>query len=79
MLMVPLPPVVASAPRHLDETVHRNVRLVRHITFPAARASARYDTKALWTLTVAIGQMCFWIPVALIAKPIVGQEPHWSK
>jgi alkylhydroperoxidase family enzyme len=44
-----------------------------------ARASAHYDHKALWTLTVAIGQMCFFIPVALIAKPIPGQEPHWSK
>jgi alkylhydroperoxidase family enzyme len=44
-----------------------------------ARASAHYDHKALWTLTVAIGQMCFFIPVALIAKPIPGKEPHWSK
>jgi alkylhydroperoxidase family enzyme len=44
-----------------------------------ARASAHYDHKALWTLTAAIGQMCFFIPVALIGKPIPGQEPHWSK
>ena len=44
-----------------------------------ARASAHYDDKALWTLTVAIGQMCFFIPVALIAKPIPGQEPHYRK
>jgi hypothetical protein len=44
-----------------------------------AKASAHYDVKALWTLTMAIGQMCFWIPVALIAKPIPGKEPHWSK
>jgi alkylhydroperoxidase family enzyme len=44
-----------------------------------ARASAHYDTKALWTLTLAIGQMCFFIPVAVIARPIAGQEPHWSK
>jgi alkylhydroperoxidase family enzyme len=44
-----------------------------------ARASARYDTKALWTLTAAIGQMCFFIPVALVAKPIPGKEPRWSK
>jgi alkylhydroperoxidase family enzyme len=44
-----------------------------------ARASAHYDHKALWTLTGAIGQMCFFIPVALIGKPIPGQEPHWSK
>ncbi len=42
-------------------------------------AKAHYNTKALWTLTMAIGQMCFWIPVALIAKPIPGKEPHWSK
>jgi alkylhydroperoxidase family enzyme len=44
-----------------------------------ARASAHYDAKALWTLTMAIGQMCFFIPVALIGKPIPGKEPHWSK
>ena len=44
-----------------------------------ARASAHYDDKALWTLTVAIGQICFFIPVALIAKPIPGREPHYSK
>lgn len=44
-----------------------------------ARASAHYDNKALWTLTMAIGQMCFFISVALIAKPIPGKEPHWSK
>jgi alkylhydroperoxidase family enzyme len=44
-----------------------------------ARASAHYDVKALWTLTLAIGQMCFFIPVALIAKPIPGREPHYSK
>ena len=44
-----------------------------------ARASAHNDDKALWTLTLAIGQMCFFIPVALIAKPIPGQEPHYSK
>lgn len=44
-----------------------------------ARASAHYDHKALWTLTMAIGQMCFFIPVALIGKPLPGQEPHWTK
>jgi alkylhydroperoxidase family enzyme len=44
-----------------------------------ARASAHYDDKALWTLTLAIGQICFFIPVALIAKPIPGQEPHYSR
>jgi alkylhydroperoxidase family enzyme len=44
-----------------------------------ARASAHYDSKALWTLVMAIGQMCFWIPVALIGKPVPGKEPHWTK
>jgi alkylhydroperoxidase family enzyme len=44
-----------------------------------ARASARYNDKALWTLTMAIAQMCFFIPVALIAKPIPGKEPHYRK
>jgi alkylhydroperoxidase family enzyme len=44
-----------------------------------ARASHHYDVKALWTLTLAIGQICFFIPVALIAKPIPGKEPHYSK
>lgn len=44
-----------------------------------ARASAHYDHKALWTLTMAIGQMCFFIPVALIGKPVPGKEPHWSR
>ena len=44
-----------------------------------ARASAHHDDKALWTLTLAIGQICFFIPVALIAKPIPGQEPHYSR
>jgi alkylhydroperoxidase family enzyme len=43
-----------------------------------ARASAQYDDKALWTLTLAIGQICFFIPVALIARPIPGKEPHYS-
>jgi alkylhydroperoxidase family enzyme len=43
-----------------------------------ARAAAHYDEKALWTLIVTIGQICFFIPVALIAKPIPGREPHYS-
>ncbi|MFG1947672.1 carboxymuconolactone decarboxylase family protein [Nonomuraea sp. NPDC048826] len=38
-----------------------------------AAASAHYDDKALWTLILAIGQICFFIPVALIAKPIPGR------
>ncbi|MBG0832110.1 carboxymuconolactone decarboxylase family protein [Planomonospora sp. ID67723] len=40
-----------------------------------ARASTHYDDKALWTLILAIGQICFFIPVALIAKPIPGKAP----
>jgi alkylhydroperoxidase family enzyme len=44
-----------------------------------ARARSHYDDEALWTLTVVIAHMCFFIPVALIGKPIPGQEPHWSQ
>jgi alkylhydroperoxidase family enzyme len=46
-----------------------------------AKASAHYDDKALWTLTVAIGQICLFIPVALIGKPIPGRPPgkNYSK
>lgn len=40
-----------------------------------ARAAEHYDEQGLWNLTVAIGQMCFFIPVALIAKPIPGKAP----
>lgn len=40
-----------------------------------ARASAHYDDKALWTLTMAMSQICFFIPVALIGKPIPGKAP----
>ncbi|WP_157254713.1 carboxymuconolactone decarboxylase family protein [Nonomuraea typhae] len=36
------------------------------------RAAAHYDDKALWTLILTISQICFFIPVALIAKPIPG-------
>ncbi|MEV6986357.1 carboxymuconolactone decarboxylase family protein [Sphaerisporangium sp. NPDC051017] len=38
-----------------------------------AKASTHYDDKALWTLTLVIAQICFFIPVALIAKPIPGK------
>ena len=44
-----------------------------------AGASAHYDHKALWTLTMAIGQMCFFMPVALIGKPLPGTDARWSK
>ncbi|BCJ27771.1 carboxymuconolactone decarboxylase family protein [Actinocatenispora sera] len=37
-----------------------------------ARAAAHYDERALWTLTLVIGQICLFIPVALIAQPIPG-------
>jgi alkylhydroperoxidase family enzyme len=43
-----------------------------------ARALAHYDDKAVWTLTLAIGQICFFIPVAVIAAPVPGQEPHYG-
>jgi alkylhydroperoxidase family enzyme len=39
------------------------------------RAAAHYDAKALWTLTLAISQICYFIPVALVAKPIPGMPP----
>jgi len=38
-----------------------------------AKASVHYDDTAMWTLTLAIAQICFFIPVALIAKPIPGK------
>ncbi|MEU1472522.1 carboxymuconolactone decarboxylase family protein [Streptomyces sp. NPDC005761] len=38
-----------------------------------ARASALYDDEALWTLTMAIGHFCLFVPVALIGKPIPGR------
>lgn len=40
-----------------------------------AEAAEHYDTQALWTLTIAIGQVTFWIPVALIGKPLAGRSP----
>jgi alkylhydroperoxidase family enzyme len=42
-----------------------------------AKARAHYDEKELWTLTLAIGQICFFIPVALIAKPVPGKAKHY--
>ncbi|MEV0381534.1 carboxymuconolactone decarboxylase family protein [Nonomuraea sp. NPDC050643] len=38
-----------------------------------AKAAVHYDEKALWTLILAIAQISFFIPVALIAKPIPGK------
>lgn len=42
-----------------------------------ARAAALYDEKALWTLILAIAQICFFVPVALIARPIPGVAEHY--
>ncbi|MEU5881213.1 carboxymuconolactone decarboxylase family protein [Spirillospora sp. NPDC047279] len=39
------------------------------------QASAHYDDKALATLTLAIGQVGFFIPLALIGKPLPGVSP----
>ncbi|MEU1630590.1 carboxymuconolactone decarboxylase family protein [Streptomyces sp. NPDC020096] len=45
-----------------------------------ARASKHYDDKALATLTIAIGQVNFFIPLALIGKPLAGVKPseQWT-
>ncbi|GAA3567707.1 carboxymuconolactone decarboxylase family protein [Nonomuraea rosea] len=40
-----------------------------------ARASEQYDDKALTTLVMAIGQVCFFLPLALIGKPLPGTSP----
>jgi len=40
-----------------------------------AKARNHHDEKALWTLIMAISQICFFIPVAAIAKPIPGKPP----
>ncbi|MFI0242020.1 carboxymuconolactone decarboxylase family protein [Streptomyces sp. NPDC016845] len=37
-----------------------------------ARAAQHYDAKALATLAMAIGQVSFFIPLALIGKPLPG-------
>ncbi|TDD42289.1 carboxymuconolactone decarboxylase family protein [Saccharopolyspora elongata] len=46
-----------------------------------AKAAAHYDDLALWTLTMAIGHFCLFVPVALIGKPIPGRPPgtNYSK
>ena len=38
-----------------------------------AKAAEQYDPKALATLTIAIGQANFWMPVALIGRPLPGR------
>ena len=40
-----------------------------------ARAAEHYDPKALVTLSVAIGQAMFFMPVALIGRPLPGMPP----
>ena len=40
-----------------------------------AQASAHYDDKAIATLAMAIGQVCFFIPLALIGRPLPGVSP----
>ncbi|MFI6445629.1 carboxymuconolactone decarboxylase family protein [Kitasatospora sp. NPDC050543] len=45
-----------------------------------AEAARHYDPKALATLTIAIGQVNFFVPLALIGKPIPGVAPseQWT-
>lgn len=40
-----------------------------------AEASKHYDDKAMVTLIMAIGQVCFFVPLALIGKPVPGVWP----
>ncbi|MFC6880194.1 MULTISPECIES: hypothetical protein [Actinomadura] len=40
-----------------------------------AQASEHYEDKALATLTMAIGQVGFFTPLALIGKPLPGVAP----
>ncbi|MBB3732949.1 carboxymuconolactone decarboxylase family protein [Nonomuraea dietziae] len=46
-----------------------------------ARASEQYEDQALATLIMAIGQVCFFLPLALIGKPLPGLSPaeQWRK
>lgn len=39
-----------------------------------AQVAEHYDDKALATLMIAIGQVNFFIPIALIAKPVPGRS-----
>jgi AhpD family alkylhydroperoxidase len=45
-----------------------------------AEASEHYDAKALTTLAVAIGQVNFFVPLAVIGKPLPGKSPaeQWT-
>ncbi|MEV0404354.1 carboxymuconolactone decarboxylase family protein [Actinoallomurus sp. NPDC050550] len=40
-----------------------------------ALASEHYDDKALATLAIAIGQVGFFVPLALIGRPLPGKSP----
>jgi len=40
-----------------------------------AEAARHYDEKALATLMMAIGQVCFFVPIALIGRPLAGATP----
>ncbi|MGW0811028.1 carboxymuconolactone decarboxylase family protein [Nonomuraea sp. NPDC002799] len=40
-----------------------------------AQVSEHYDDKALATLTMVIAQFGFFLPIALISKPLVGVSP----
>ncbi|WP_214415020.1 carboxymuconolactone decarboxylase family protein [Sphaerisporangium fuscum] len=45
-----------------------------------AQAAKHYDDKARATLAMAIGQVTFYIPLALIGKPLPGKSPaeQWA-
>ncbi|MFD0267545.1 carboxymuconolactone decarboxylase family protein [Streptomyces sp. NPDC127106] len=45
-----------------------------------ARVAEHYDDKALTTLALAIGQVNFFIPLAVIGKPLPGAKPseQWN-
>ncbi|MGW6822907.1 carboxymuconolactone decarboxylase family protein [Streptomyces sp. NPDC055005] len=45
-----------------------------------AEVAAHYDDKALATLAIAIGQVNFFIPLAVIGKPLPGRKPseQWT-
>jgi alkylhydroperoxidase family enzyme len=45
------------------------------------QASRHYDATALATLTLVISQVCFFLPLALIGKPLPGVAPaeQWRK
>jgi alkylhydroperoxidase family enzyme len=40
-----------------------------------AQAAEHYDPRALATLAIVIGQASFWMPIALIGKPLPGKPP----